>query len=261
MTDTTNHPTSVSTEPQGPDENRQSDTTDAEKLTSSTEPVDHNSINQSGASEENDTPKTSSVSTIPNPPGRFLLGVVVAMVVSLPLCVLLSYAASLPFYLGLFFFMLFGLLIGATAFRVSHKHGPFGRRTVLLGTTVLVLGSWSLTIVKEAQDFPTDKAHVASQSSRDLGDYTRVEYEAMVAGEIRTYIKDRYPPGGTIGYIRWIFSEGEIKRGQIADVQRSFQPRQRRWSWAIRVVLSILLFSLGIGSQTFGLRVAKPSPA
>src|SRR3990172_853649 len=64
-------------------------------------------------------------------------------VVSLPLAWLLSYAAMLPFYLGLFFFMLFGLVIGAVAFRVAAPGRPYHRFAVLAGTTLIVGVCWT----------------------------------------------------------------------------------------------------------------------
>ena len=45
---------------------------------------------------------------VPGPTRRWWLGVVVAAIFAIPLAWLLSYAASLPFFLGLFFLMLFG---------------------------------------------------------------------------------------------------------------------------------------------------------
>jgi hypothetical protein len=77
-----------------------------------------------------------------NPPGRFWLGILVALVVSIPFCWLLSFAALLPFYIGLFFFALFGLVFGAVVCRVAARRGPYGSGTVLAGTTLLVFAVW-----------------------------------------------------------------------------------------------------------------------
>ena len=70
---------------------------------------------------------------------RWWLALLVAAVVSLPLAVVLSWAAMLPFMLGAFFFMLFGLLIGAVVFRIARPGRPYSMLTVLTGTTLLVL--------------------------------------------------------------------------------------------------------------------------
>ena len=50
--------------------------------------------------------------------------------------------------------------------------------------------------------------------------------------------------------MRWVLTSGELKKGEIAGANRTLRPQQRRFTWAIRVVLSIALFAYGIGSQT-----------
>ena len=82
---------------------------------------------------------------------RWWAGVVAGAIASLPLAWLLSYAAFLMFFLGLFFFALFGLLIGAVVYRVAFGNQPYSRTTVLLGTTILVAVPWTFSIVKEAR--------------------------------------------------------------------------------------------------------------
>ena len=50
---------------------------------------------------------------------RWWLAVLAGVAVTLPVAWLLSFAGTLPFFLGVFFFALFGLLIGAVIYRVA----------------------------------------------------------------------------------------------------------------------------------------------
>ncbi|MDO8632368.1 MAG: hypothetical protein Q7R41_17940, partial [Phycisphaerales bacterium] len=134
-------------------------------------------------------------------------------IVSLPFAWLLSYAAMLPFYIGLFFFMLFGLVIGAVTFRIAAPGKPYRRFAVLAGTTLIVGVCWTLSIVKESRDFPTDIARDAVRRSRDIGRQSVDEYRAAVVEEVRAFLREHHPPGGVLGYARWMLLDGEIKKG------------------------------------------------
>ena len=78
----------------------------------------------------------------------------------------------------------------------------------------------------------------------------------MAAG-VRRFLSERYPPGGTVGYLRWVVTSGELKKGEIEGVNRTLRRTQRGFRWGIRVVLSIVLFVFGVGSQTWPLRLAR----
>ena len=174
-------------------------------------------------------------------------------IISLPLAWLLSYAAMLPFYLGLFFFMLFGLVIGAVTFRIAAPGRPYRRLTVLAGTTLIVGVCWTASIVKESWDFPTDIARDAVRRSRDIGRRSADDYRTAVAEEVRTFLRERHPPGGVLGYMRWMLLEGELKKGAIPSFDQTLRRSPARIGWAVRVVLSIALLGFAVGSQTLSL--------
>ncbi len=184
---------------------------------------------------------------------RWWSATAVGVIVSLPLAWLLSYAALLPFYLGLFFFMLFGLVIGAVTFRIASPGRPYGRFAVLTGTTLLVGICWTASIAKESRDFPLDIAAKAVQRARDIGGRSPDEYRAAVAQEVRAFIRERHPPGGLVGYIRWMLLEGQMKKGAIPSFDQAIRRSPARWGWAVRVVLSIALLGLAVSSQTLSL--------
>ena len=177
----------------------------------------------------------------------------VGTIVSLPFAWLLSYAAMLPFYLGLFFFMLFGLFIGAVMFRIAARGGPYRRSAVLVGTTLIVGVCWTASLVKESRDFPADLAEDALRRSRDIGRRSADEYRTAVAEDIRAFLRERHPPGGVLGYTRWMLLEGEIKKGAIPSFDQTLPRSPARIGWAVRVVLSIALLGFAVGSQTLPL--------
>jgi len=159
----------------------------------------------------------------------------------------------LPFYLGLFFFMLFGLVIGAVTFRIAAPGRPYGRFAVLAGTTLIVSVCWTLSLVKESRDFPADVAADAVRRSRDIGRRSADDYRAAVAEEVRVFLRERHPPGGVLGYARWMLLEGEMKKGSLPSFDQTLPRSPARIGWAIRVVLSITLLGFAVGSQTLSL--------
>lgn len=181
---------------------------------------------------------------------RWWLAVVAGSIVSLPMAWILSYAAALPFFLGVFFFALLGLVIGSIVHRFAAPARPYGRFTLVVGTTVVVAVGWLASIAVEARGFPKDMAVVAGGRTLSLGGLTIEEYRASVDADVRRYLAERYPPGGTLGYVRWILTNGTLRRGDIAGVNRTLSRTQTRWAWAIRVVLSVALLGFGIASQT-----------
>ena len=185
---------------------------------------------------------------------RWWLAVLVGLVVSVPLIYLLSLAALLPFYLGLFFFILFGLLIGAAVFRVASPAKPYREGSVLLGTTLLVVVCWAGSMFLEADRFPQQMAGEAIESARHLDGRTAQQFRDDVADGVRSFLIERHPPGGVLGYMRWSLTSSVLDKDDIEGLRKTVKSSQSRHGWAIRVVLSIVLLGFGIGSQTFSLR-------
>lgn len=192
---------------------------------------------------------------------RWAAAVAVGCALAAPFGVLLSYVSFLMAYLGLFFYALFGLVIGASVYRVAARRRPIPKAQVLSGTTLIVLVGWGLSIRGEIVGLPRDIANLAVEARTRLPEgLNKAEYLASIEDQVRRYLSDRYPPGGAIGYIRWITESGRFPKGTFEGVNRELARPQRRWVWAIRVVLSIVLFSFGIASMTWPLASAWPSP-
>lgn len=186
---------------------------------------------------------------------RWWLGALAGGAVALPIGWILSYAATLPFLLGPFFFALFGLVIGAVIYRVASPGKPYGSAALVLGTTMIVMLVWSETIVLESRDFPAEMAALAAKRTRTLGDRSIEEFTTQATAGVERFLRDNYAPGGTIGYVRWVVTRGRIEAGEIEGIARKLTPRQSGFVWSARVVLSIAFLAFGIGSQTLGLRL------
>jgi len=72
----------------------------------------------------------------------------------------------------------------------------------------------------------------------------------IAVADARSYINREYPPGGAIGYFRWMFTNGRFEKGVFEGVKAEMSLSQRGWTWLIRVVLSLLFMSCGVASQT-----------
>jgi len=191
---------------------------------------------------------------------RFMLATMVGLLASVPLGWLLSKAAQLPFFLGLFFFPLFGLMIGAAMYRTAHGARPYNTFPVLVGTTIVVLFCWLFSLFMEARDMPVWVAANASRNPRlKLHDQTIEAYRSSVADDVAVYLRQTYPPGGLLGYIRWVSSNGEITNQVAPGLLRPIHAPQRGIWWLVRAVLTVGLLAFGIGSQTFILRPEKTS--
>jgi hypothetical protein len=190
--------------------------------------------------------------------GRWWCAVFVGVWFSLPFSWLLSFGALLPFLLGLFFFALFGLIIGALVFRIAAPGRPYGKGAIVVGTTLIVLVCWCTALVLESRDFPREMGQKATDATRSI-DMTRQQHIEKMAEDVRAYLREEYPPGGLIGYVRWSLVDGKIKKNVLKGPGRTLKRDQVKAWWATRVVLSIGLLAFGVASMTWPLRLVEDS--
>jgi len=181
--------------------------------------------------------------------GRWAAAVLAGAASGLPLGWLLSYGALLPFYLGLFFFVLFGLMIGALMYRLGAPARPIARRRIRLGTVLVVGFTWAVSITVEATDFPDQMATKAIEGWRKLpAGTTADDFRRESAADVARHLNDNYAPGGVLGYLRWSATSSRLDRG-VGKLRKPYQASQPRAWWVVRVVLSIGLLGFGIYSQ------------
>ncbi|NLE57946.1 MAG: hypothetical protein GX616_06265 [Planctomycetes bacterium] len=184
----------------------------------------------------------------------------------IPSGVILAYLASIPFYLGLFFFLLLGLLIGAIMFRFGSGASPVHPPTLALIGSAVVLLTWGTTLLIEYATLP---GLVARRTEMALFRRLTPEQQAEVAAKIRVHVMSRLlgrpyegrPAEWLAGfpkYLRWIARDGTMECPRVVDPTTfTFKLPQSRASWAFRVVLSMALLAFAVLSQY--LLLARPS--
>ncbi len=174
---------------------------------------------------------------------------------------LLAYLAALPALLGLFFFLLIGLLIGAVMFRLGKPAAPVPRgmlRPIGMAVALLV---WVTGLLAEYRWFPEHAAAEVVRNSviQSIPPSEVKQFENKMRREALDRLRADYPPGGFIGYLRWAAIDGQMSLPRMKDQSRYlYKLRQKRVIWVARVVLSLVLFTFALQSQFFGLAPRKP---
>ncbi len=182
------------------------------------------------------------------------------LAVALPSGWLLAYLAALPFLLGLFFFLLLGLIVGATMYRVGSKAPvPTTATLWLLGSSVAVILLLS-SLYTEYRALPRSvEKKVRDSISDPLAPDERAQLRQGVREFVAMHIDTNYAPGGFLGYLRWAATNGKftcprILRESTVELRLS----HRRILWMVRVGLSLLMVEWTIMSQMLGFRARAP---
>ncbi len=217
---------------------------------------------------------SASHSSVPPAPGsplpnaaRWPLGILAGFLASVPLAGLLSFAALLPFYLGPFFFLLFGLVLGACVFRAARTARPIRAAPLLAGTAAVVLFVFVLAIQLEYMQLGGHCGNSTLKTIQQLPPDTSAEqFRRYASGAIRAHLRSAYPPGGVLGYVRWAATDGRFSapapEGTHPATMR-YRLSQSNLGWTLRVIISLLLLTGGVYSQTWPLRRPvgpEPSP-
>jgi len=182
--------------------------------------------------------------------------VVSGLVAGVPAGWLLAYLAALPFLLGLFFFVLLGLVVGAIMYRFGSK-APEPSRALLwsIGTSV-ALAMLLSSLWAEYRALPTSVSRrVRDSYYESFTPQRRSELERGVRSFVESELSRKYPPGGLLGYVRWAASNGELSCPRIlrpATVE--YRLLQRRTLWVLRVGLGLVMLEWTIMAQLLGLR-------
>jgi len=185
---------------------------------------------------------------------RLALATGIGLAIGAPFGWILSYAAALPFFLGVFFFALLGLFLDAAVYRAASPAMPYSPGPVWASTALVILWVWGLSLAKEAHDFPHDMAYQAIQRTKDLEGRSPDVFRAAVADEVKLFLRNQYPPGGWRGYGRWLLRSGEIGKTELPSVRSTLRVSQAKGWWVARVLLSLMLLTFGVSSQTFLLK-------
>jgi len=195
--------------------------------------------------------------------GSLIVGLACAYVFNfaVPEIFRLSWLAYLLFYLGLFFYLLYGLLIGAFMFRAGRRARPAPKSLLLVIGLVVVLATWAGGLYQEYRALP---GSFADQTWEEIdGQITPEQMEDLrrgVAQAVHAHWQTHHPPGGFPGFLSWMV-QGEriecpfvVKKG----THKLGSPQQGA-GFLFRAVVSLGLLAFSILSQFMGLASSPPS--
>jgi hypothetical protein len=170
----------------------------------------------------------------------------------------------LPFYFGLFFFLVAGLLAGALSFRIARQARPISRGRIIRGVCLVAIGAGLATLIWEYE-------HVAQTISEQSGSsrFAEALRAAVKAGrppaeirkaataEFRSALRKTYPPGGVAGYARWAVKTGEMEL-TVEGHKDTVAIGHRGYAWLSRTLIGVLLIAAGLWASFESLRSPRP---
>ena len=206
--------------------------------------------------------------------GRFPAILLAGCVLGIPVGWLLATLGALPFFLGLFFCLLFCLLVGATMYRFGRSARPLPVTGLWAAGLVVSLVVWGTSLFAEycnvrgynlytyrddgIKPYPitgdAQKVVRRSYAYRTLSTEEATQLREGVQKGFAEQLEAKYPPGGFLGFVRWATTRQELQLPRVlSDTKESFRLRDQGPKWTIRIVLSLIFISGAILSQVLGL--------
>ena len=190
------------------------------------------------------------------PQGWLGWSLAVGVALGLPTGWLLAYLAALPAFLGQFFDLLLGLLIGAAMYRLGRPAAPVPRGH-LWAVGGLVAGLvWLTTLAAQYHWFPDDAAQAVIRNSISSSMNTE-DLQKFMAGTRRyalDQLREKYPPGGFLGYIRWAATNRQMEIPRPGkEPPFLYHIRGTLVIWYLQLFLSLSFLLFAIESQLLGL--------
>lgn len=193
--------------------------------------------------------------------GRLWVGFAVAQALLVCLCPLLARLIWLPFYFGLFFFLVGGLLVGAATFRLARPIRPIGRRPLIGGALVVGIVTFAVATAFEYRHFAytvadPPKFATARNAVVRAGGSLR-EFEDRAADAFIREITKQYSSPGPLAYAMWTIKSGKMTL--VVDGQsEAISTDHAGWTWLVRALAEILLLAGGLWSSIESLRSPTP---
>ena len=163
-----------------------------------------------------------------------------------------SHIANLMAYLGLFFFPLFGLIMGAALYRLLSMIRLVSKALLLASGALAVLLSWYGGLALEASYFPKDAYQGCITNPllvRLPPGVTNEQLKVEIPRQAQVHL-GRYASGLTLGYVLWVLRDGSLDI-TVPELYRpvNYRRRQQRVGFGIRLGISLLLVIYGVFSQ------------
>jgi hypothetical protein len=194
--------------------------------------------------------------------GRWLRAIAAGLLVGVPVSVLLSFAGLLPFYLGPFFFLLFGLAVGAGVFRVARPMRPVWRVSACAAAAAVIIPIFLASLRLEYAQLGPHAGKMVAKKVRELppGMSPR-QFRRTVGKKLREQITAEYPGSGLLAYICWAATSGRCELNLPAGAHpptATYILSQSPVGWTLRVLVSLILLTGAVLSQV--LPLGKPEP-
>lgn len=193
--------------------------------------------------------KHSQANPAPNWQGVLNRSAAIATLIGVPFIILLMYCAWLPLMMGMYFFILGGMLVGAIWFRLASRVRPVPAGAVRLRMVIMLVLLTSLYLVSE---YYVKVGHL----TRDMTELTikyagvnntlqdRQARELEVADHVRQSLR-RYGPG-PLGYWIWAATNGQVPPMEQYTGTRTITLPQNKAYYVLRVVFSVVLLGYGL---------------
>ena len=163
-----------------------------------------------------------------------------------------SHLGNLFYFLGLFFFILFGLIHGAATFRFLSAFRPVRRPMLNCIGWFFVLMTWAGGLALEASYLPEDVYDVTIKTfKRGLPPgLTPADFKRDVLAQTTDHLRENYGSNLTLSYVRWELAGGAMEltvRGRERSL--AYERPQRKIGFALRVLISLVLVAYGMFSQ------------
>ena len=212
--------------------------------------------------------------------GRIPAILLAGCALGVPVGWLLATLGALPFYLGLFFCLLFCLLVGATMYRFGRSARPIPSPALWATGIVVSLVVWGTSLygeycnvtgyqlytigAKGIEPYPiTGDVQKAIRKSFGYRSLRPEETARMREGARQGFLEQlqtRCPPGGFLGFLRWATTKQELQLPRVlSDSTEPFRLRNQGAKWTIRIGLSLIFITGAILSQVLGL-AQPPEP-
>lgn len=196
---------------------------------------------------------------------RYLAGCALVSLVGIGLARLLSTAGLLPFVfgvVGIFFFILVGLIFGAVMYRFGRQHPPSGRLLLIVSALVPTLVTGLATLVFERDSFLTSTAQQILRANR-INPKRSARQQARVRDQLSSYWRDHHGSDGALGYVRWAAFGSPFRCGPPDGRKLRIVHPQAGLRWLLRTIISFAAMGWAILSQVYPLgqpATAAPEP-